>query len=327
VTVLGPTAVGIVHVSTGVYSYLWIVAASLAQGSYTIVWSGTYSGATVNATEEIDVIGPSGSQLAPSATPCADWPYVGCDFSQFTDLSVTGVAIAAATEILDAFSGRQFSPCPITIRPCQSSCGDGMWFGAPASWWQWGTWPRPLFYQGSWYNLTCGSCGDNCSCSYISEARMPVPVSAIQQVKVDGVVLPTTAYALRDYRHLMRVDGGIWPLCNDLLKDDNQTGTWSVTLQVGEPVPTLGQLAMGELVCQLMGLLSNGECRLPKPVQSMTRQGVTMNFLDPAEIFPNGQLGLYLCDLFIQSVNPSHLPARAKVYDLDGGDYHIRTGF
>jgi hypothetical protein len=112
-----------------------------------------------------------------------------------------------------------------------------------------------------------------------------------------------------------------------LLKDDDQTGTWSVTLQVGAPVPMLGQLAMGELVCQFMGLLTGGTCSLPKPVQSMTRQGITMNFLDPAEIFPNGQLGLYFSDLFIQSVNPSHLSSRTKVYDLDGGDYHIRTGF
>lgn len=207
-----------------------------------------------------------------------------------------------------------------------NALSDGLVLG---SWWQYGTYPRPLFLNGVWLNLTCGNgcADDSCSCSYVSEAILPEPVTSVTQVKVDGVVLSSTAYRVDDFRKLVRVDGGQWPLCNDLTKDDTQTGTWSVTVQFGEAVPTLGQLALGELACQLAKLLSgNPDCELPSPVQQLVRQGVTMNFIDPNEIFKHGRVGLYLSDLFISTFNPSGLVARSEIYDIDGGSSFRITG-
>lgn len=266
--------------------------------------------------------------VTPTLDPCQAWPLVGCDLSTYsTDPAVTGVAALAATEVLDALTAYRFAPCPVTIRPCATDCADGAWFGAPYPWWNWGSWPRPLFFQGYWYNLTCGSCVGNCSCQYISEAKLPTPVFGVTQVKVDGAVLAPATYALRDFRYLMRVDGQRWPRCNNLALADDQVGTWSVTLQVGEPVPTLGMLAVGELACQFAAILTKADCKLPKAVQSLVRQGVTLNFLDPSEVFPGGRVGLYTCDLFIQTYNPRGLLNRAKVYNLDGPDAAVRTGF
>ena len=260
-------------------------------------------------------------------TPCG-WgnPIFTCDISTLNP-AVTGVAKIAATEILNARTGYQFGPCQMTIRPCRKDCYDmDVWpYGSTGLYWQWGMWPRPFWYNGVWYNLTCGQCTTGCSCSVISEALLPAPVNQIVQVKVDGAVLPTSAYRLDDYRKLVRL-GGMWPICNDLSKADTEVGTWSVTLTIGMDVPQLGLIALGELTEQISRLLCADEaCVLPKPTQQIIRQGVTMNFLDPTEIFANGQIGLYLTDMFISAMNPNHLQSRSGVYSPDSEWYRITS--
>ena len=165
---------------------------------------------------------------------------------------------------------------------------------------------------------------NSCSCNIIDEAWLPSPVSSIDEVKIDGVILDPSAYNLRDYRFLQRIDGGKWPICNDLSKPDTAVGTWTVKLTLGEAVPQMGRIAVGELACQFAKLLADdSSCTLPKPVQQLVRQGVTMNFLDPNQIFANGRIGLYMCDLFITAENPHALMERSHVYDVDGDSYSI----
>lgn len=327
-TVVVSGSAGITHVGTGAYTYSWAVSSSQALGDYLIEWSGTYNAATITASEVATVVSTEGV----STGPCTTWP-VNWSLCQLTGVSpdVTGAAVAAATEVLWSLSGRRFGICQLTIRPCRRDCS-GMDWGLLASgyvlggWWQYGTYPRPLFFNGVWYNLTCGNgCADGaCSCSYVSETFLPDPVADVVQVKVDGAVLDPSLYRVDDYRKLVRLGGGTWPLCNDLTKDDSQVGTWSVTVQFGEQVPTLGQLAVGELACQFARAMSNDEdCRLPKPVQQLVRQGVTLNFLDPNELFTHGKIGLYFCDLFISTFNPHGLTARSEVFDIDQSPYRI----
>jgi len=253
--------------------------------------------------------------------PCDGWTNViwTCALTPAMQ-AVTGTAVSAASEVLWALTGRRLGTCTVTVRPCRSSCfGDGFPFN---QWWQLGMWPRPFFYQGVWYNLTCGSCTSGCSCSFVSEALLPSPVNAVSQVKVDGVVLDPSQYRVDDWRKLVRLGGNQWPICNDLTKADTEVGTWSVTLSFGEAVPALGNLALGELATQLAKLIAcDTSCMLPKPVQQLVRQGVTLNFLDPNELFTHGRIGLYLCDLFISTVNPYGLQSASKVYHLDDDPY------
>lgn len=323
---LGPTSTGVTHPSTGSYGYAWTPIIGITGGDYLVTWSGTVSGTGVTATEVVTVLAALGESV--SGGPCSDWPinWSMCDLTSVNP-AVTGAAVTAATEILYALSGRRFGLCQLTVRPCRSDCMGDVWgygtWGAGA-WWQWGTWPRPLFYQGTWYNITCGQCRGSCSCQYVSEVLLPSPVNAVTQVKIDGTVLNPGSYRVDDWRRLVRTDGSIWPICQDLSKADTETGTWSVTVQFGEDVPELGQLALGELACQLAKLLSDDEtCSLPKPVQSLTRQGVQMNFLDPNQIFADGRIGLYLCDLFLTTENPYRLPMRSRAYDVDNPGYRV----
>jgi hypothetical protein len=257
------------------------------------------------------------------AGPCDGWNDViwTCNLTPAMQ-AVTGTAVAAASDVLFALSGRRLGICTLTVRPCRSSCfGDGWPFN---QWWQLGMWPRPFFYQGVWYNLTCGSCTNGCSCNYVSEALLPAPVSSIDQVKVDGVVLDPSQYRVDEWRKLVRLGGQMWPLCNDLTKADTEVGTWSVTVKFGVEVSTLGNLALGELASQFAKLIAcDDSCMLPKPMQQLVRQGVTLNFLDPNELFANGRIGLYLTDLFLTVENPVGLASPSRVYHLDDSPYRI----
>jgi hypothetical protein len=170
---------------------------------------------------------------------------------------------------------------------------------------------------GAWFNFVCGRCTSGCSCTTVSEVLLPAPVYRIVEVVVDGTPLVTGAYRLDDARRLVRTDGGEWPRCNDLTLDDSQEGTWSVTAQFGQEVPTLGRLAVGELACQLLRARTGEECQLPANVTQLIRQGVTIQMPDSVELLREGMTSLYLPNLFIQTYNPNRLARRSGVYSVD----------
>jgi hypothetical protein len=265
------------------------------------------------------VINPS--LAAPSAVggmrgPCADWPvHWTCELSTLNP-AVTGLAVSAATETLHALTGMRFGLCEITLRPCRDDCDDGRFyddFGPP---WMASSWPLPALIGGLWFNLTCGSCTSGCSCSQVSEVRLPAPVYEVTEVVIDGSVLPASAYRLDNHRILVRTDGGQWPLHNNLSVDSGP-GAWSVTATYGEPLPEGAALAMGELACEIAKAADGQDCRLPAGVQQLVRQGVTISYPDVGELFRKGRTGLYLVDMFVTTWNPAGLRQRSRVYRVD----------
>lgn len=263
---------------------------------------------------------------------CEPWPVTWpLDAEGVVDLptgaeAVTGTAVEMASEVLWALTARRFGLCELTLRPCRRECYSSIW-------WQDINWPPFSSYSVTpraaqyWLGISCGSCGSDCSCTTVSEVVLPGPVHAVTEVKIDGVVLTKDVdYRLDNNRLLVRL-GAEWPRCNDLNLADTEPNTWSVTIQHGEPIPTLGQVAVGELAIQFVKLLLNtGDCMLPKPVQSISRQGVNITFLDPNEVFASGRIGLYVTDLFIQTYNPSGRRNRAKVYNIDDLTTRRRLG-
>src|SRR5512139_2553508 len=222
--------------------------------------------------------------MPPVYGPCDVWdPIMCCVWPTGSTVAATGYALQSATEILWAESGRQFGLCERTIRPCRRDCFDR----AGAGWFEWSSgvgawsWPRPWLYQGNWYNLTCGSCPGSCSCTGIEEAKLPGPVYAVTQVKLNGSVMSTGSYRIDEDQMLVRTDGGLWPFCQDMSAADTEDNTWSVTAQFGQPVPASGRQAVGELACEIARACAGEECRLPPGVKTAARQGVTIEFGDP----------------------------------------------
>lgn len=254
--------------------------------------------------------------MAADFGPCEDWPVEWtCDLSSYSP-ALTGYAVTAATRVLWALSGRRFGTCSVTLRPCRRDCYD-TW---PWGWTEWDTtaigssvWSGYRY----WVPLGCGSCTAGCSCAEVSETVLPHPVNRITQVKVDGTPLVTGAYRVDNNRLLVRTDGGQWPYCNDLSKNDTEPGTWSVTALYGYDVPVSARLAMGELACEISKAGSGEDCRLPAGVVSLARQGVTIQFPDVGQLLKDGRTGLYLVDLFLASENPDGLKQRGKFYSID----------
>jgi hypothetical protein len=255
--------------------------------------------------------------MATDFGPCADWPVRWiCDVSAESP-TATGIAVNAATYVLWSLSGRQFGTCSVALRPCRRECYDTSWWNSYGMPWT-TAWDYGI--SGSsypWFISGCGGCRGSCSCTEISEVALPSPVSSIVSVKLDGAVAPTGSYRLDNNRLLVRTDGGLWPSCNNLNKDDTQVGTWSVTALYGQPVPQAAQLAVGELACELIKAMRGEECRLPPGVTQLTRQGVTVSIPDFGELFKDGRTGLYMVDMFLTTVNPKRLMQRSRVYSVD----------
>lgn len=247
--------------------------------------------------------------------PCMNWPVVWTCQVPTNQTATTGTAVAMATEILWALSGRQFGTCTVTIRPCRRSCANAPW-----GWneiFPGNTWIQPMLYAGNWYNIVCGNCsGTDCSCSHVSEVILPAPATEITAVKVDGVTLLPGVYRLDSNRLLVRI-GADWPRCNDLTRHDTEVGTWSVTAKYGRAVPEGGAVAIGELACEINRAIHGEDCRLPQRVTQLARQGVTITFPDSSSLFKEGRTGLYLTDMFIAAWNPGGLRSPSRVYSVD----------
>jgi hypothetical protein len=315
--VIGPTSTGVTNPATGVNIYQWAVDTGLSLGDYLVVWDGEDSGMSpVQASETVTIVA---SAAASTSGPCSTWTPVWC-CDLLDTAAVTGTALQAATEVLWALSGRQFDACNIEIWPCRRECfsdapfGWNEWTGGIGSW----SYPQPALIRGLWYNITCGSCMGSCSCTPLSQVKLPIPIINVIEVRLDGEALvPNVDYRLDDGQFLTRLGGEDWPWCNDLSQTEG-VGTWSVTVAVGKDVPTMGQMAVGELACEFAKACVNDEtCKLPATVQQLTRQGVSLTFIDPNQLFENGMTGLYFSDLFIRSVNPDGRRAPARVYNLD----------
>jgi hypothetical protein len=229
------------------------------------------------------------------------------------------MAVDFATAVLWSLTGQRFGVCAVTLRPCRRDCFDGRFFDDFGPPWSGGqSYPQPALVGGQWFNLTCGSCHGGCSCNAVSEVLLPAPVHRIVEVQVDGTPMATGSYRVDNNRLLIRTDGGTWPRCNDLALDDTEEGTWSVTVEVGEPPPEGAALAMGQLACSVLQAIGNGgECPLPPGVQQLIRQGVTIQYPDIGELFRDGRTGLYLVDAFIATWNPGRLRNRSRVYRVD----------
>lgn len=322
-TVLGPLSGPFVNPQLGAYIYQWAIPIGLPVGQYLVSWTGDVAGDPIDAAETITVLAQGAGDYTPG--PCEVWPVrwpASCTYITLPTATpeITGLAAQMASEMLYQLSGQRFSECTTTLRPCREDCYGTGWPGW-ASWWQWGTYPQPYWFNGTWYNMGCGQCGTSCSCTAISETLLPGPVVSIVEVKVDGVVLVNGVdYRVDDYRKLVRL-GGVWPYCNDLNQPDTAVGTWSVTAVYGEPVPVLGQLAVGELACYFLGILLGVDCDLPPGVTDITRQGISMSLAEATTDLLSFFQRFPIAYLFLKTYNPHNLMARAKAYDLDGPDY------
>lgn len=195
--------------------------------------------------------------------------------------------------------------CSDVVRPCGRSATPGnLYRSVVLAEMQWG--------DRSWGGLcSCNTQAGQCGCSRLSEVSLGVhPVAAISQVRVDGLILDEALYRVDDYQYLVRLpdpDGSNpgWPCCQRLDLDADEEGTFEVAVTYGAVPPGNGKGAAAALACQFLKARDgDSDCNLPQGVQTLARQGVTMNIVGVTSLLQQGQTGVYEADLFLRAANP-----------------------
>ena len=241
-----------------------------------------------------------------------EWPvdYSSCgdcfDFSRLAEGDQAKFERMAG-EYLWEWTNRVFGLCTVRVRPCVERSPGGLaftdrfwgrgpfpWQGSVSS----GSWV-PFLIGGKWYNMTCG-CVSSCNCTVSGPKvlTLPGPVQSVLEVKIDGEVFPSSSYRLAYHRQLIRTDGENWPASQDMLAPSTEVGTFEVTYSKGVPVPISGQLAseFAKAYCADRG------CQLPKRIQQIVRQEVTVTLMDDFANLKEGGTGIWLIDQWVQTM-------------------------
>lgn len=210
---------------------------------------------------------------------CEAWATEGdvtCDTSSF-EPGVLDRALLDASDVLFHLSGRQFPGiCEAVVRPAgQCSCGGG--------------------------------------CSSLREIGLGVtPIVEVTEVKVDGEVLESSAYRVDNQATLVRLrdedqSRASWPCCPIMDLDSDEEGTFEVSFTYGRRPPSMGVDAAAKLACEIAKSMSGQNCALPERVTNVTRQGVSVSVVAPEDFLDSGRTGIFIVDMFLESVNPHSL--------------------
>lgn len=207
-----------------------------------------------------------------------------------------------AVMVLWSLSGRQFGLCETVVRPCpERGLSRNPWSEAIVFW-----------DGGNWQATSCGCIG-RCRQSGPGMIHLPGPANAVAAVQLGADVLDPSEYKLQD-NVLYRTGGKAWPSQN-LGRPTPETGTWSVTYDRGVPVPPGGARNAGILAREFVAACSDdSECRLPRNVTAVTRQGVSYQIYNPNDMYAAGKTGLADVDMWLAAVNPHALLTAPTVF-------------
>lgn len=207
---------------------------------------------------------------------------------------------ALAWSTLAALTADQVATCPIVVRPCATGCRNSdTYLTAPVG----GVGLSPsINSSGVWVN-SCGCGNSECSCSAISEVILPGPVGDIVEVWLNGLELPETSYRVDNGTRLVRLDGDVWPACQDMTQDAHGVDAFSVTYYRGAAPDVVLLWVAGLLAVEwFKACTGDKSCRLPRGAQNVSRQGVSYEI--QRSVFSEGTTGISEVDAVIARYNP-----------------------
>lgn len=223
------------------------------------------------------------------------------------DQQTAAARLAAFT--VYALTGRQFGTVTATLRPCNAAQLMPLYQTYPVNILNpWGvddsgSYPGAYIYGGVWHNAGCrgvSCCGARC------EVQLPQTVS-IASVITDGATVDPSAYRVDRGRTLVRTDGACWPQCQDMNANPGAVNTFTITGVFGRTVPQEALDAAGLLACEIGKNLAGQPCRLPQRMQSLSRQGVSVQFPSVDNYLDRGLTGLNEVDQLVVQLNPGRL--------------------
>lgn len=237
-----------------------------------------------------------------------DWPtkLVGeCPALDDLDEDVQSSLKTMAGDYLWRVTGYQFGITEVSLRPCSER-----YFRAQSTFWGYGPYPHqvvsfwaPTLIHDRWFPVGCG-CSHSCVCDVRgpSVVELPGRVEKVDSVRIDGIESDEDDYRL-DFGNRLIKRTGTWPTIQDMTRSPERGNTFEVQYQRGKTVPTGGEIAAGQLACELAkAYTADNTCQLPQRVQTVTRQGVTVGVMDDFEGLEKGMTGIWTIDSWIQSV-------------------------
>lgn len=212
------------------------------------------------------------AERARQLCPCASVPAP----TEGQDDPLDGLLLAASRRVFMATGYRFWGNCADTIRPCRTYAG---WATrtvvVPDDWpvWPYPAVPFPL--DDGFVNVwACGHPGPTCSCTGWDSLPLPLlPVNEITSVQIGAVVLDPSQYRLVAGAWLQRVDGGVWPACQETAPL-GEPGTWGVGIRWGMALPPEAEILVALYACELGKLCGGGDCALGPGIR-VTRRGDT----------------------------------------------------
>lgn len=233
-----------------------------------------------------------------------DWP-TNIDITDPEQYDPYHVELAeeAAGKSLRMLTLYQVGGLPVTVMPVSVGCCQPFTGG------QVGNSYLPfypiLLESGRYGNCFCHS---GCGCTDRPWVYLKGPVGRIDNVTVDGVTVPNTAYRVENGNRLVRIDGGTWPSCAG--------DRFTVTYLNAYEVDVYGQFIGGLLAVEFLKLLTNpSQCRLPSGTTAVSRQGVNIEIT--RGMFPDMVTNIPEVDLYLKQFNPNALKTMPQVYSPD----------
>lgn len=263
-----------------------------------------------------DLPGGAPSGWVPDMTCCAAWD----DYSA----EVKARALTIGAGLLWMLTGRQYGYRTLVARPCNPPPLPPLYQTYPVNvinpWgFDAGSYYPLYIVNGEWHNVGCGGlmcCGTAC------EVVLQGPVASVDSVTVGVDTIDPSAYRIDNSRLLVRQDGDCWPKCQDFGKPAGEDDTFVVTYQWGYPVPAIANAVLGDLVCELAKACAGRGCVLPARIQSISRQGGTVNFDVPGgsageDLAYRGLTNIASVDQVIAALNPHLLQEPTSVSSPD----------
>lgn len=249
--------------------------------------------------------------------PCKPWAEPedvrGCDpfddIDKFPDTQIEDM-LESASYVLYMASGQQFAGCcSHTVRPVYSSdCG--CWSSGDDSLAE-----DRLHVAGGMPDLAGRRLGRGRRSILLGSS----PVVNIAKVTIDGVVLPSNEYRIDESKYLTRLRDSegrahVWPGWQDMTLPTTEDGTFEVQFVAGQAPPQAGVIAARALARELLlSSCNSDQCQLDRRVQSLTRQGITIQLPGLVDVIKEGRTGISEVDLFLWASNPNGLRRRARV--------------
>lgn len=161
---------------------------------------------------------------------------------------------------------------------------------------------KPQLINGQMYNIPAET-----TSGFRNLRLRQSPVLSVIKVEINGQVWDSSNYTLRNNAYLVKKSAVPWIM-------DSVTDV-CVTYRHGTPPPRAGKYAAIRLANELiLGAMGSAECALPERVSTVSRQGISMTFIDPQDFISEGRTGLYEVDLFIKAANPDKARKKPRVY-------------